>query len=137
LIDFPGSNRQHGDNSIVSRETQFSPTMKRSLLVVAVTFFLFNLASARAGQAVLQVKRDNATVLTLRISDNSLRFFGELPSQLTAILRENGVDCCASNTRINATSWKCCHGKFVIVSSDAPVQEVLAAAFNQPKLVCR
>jgi hypothetical protein len=111
--------------------------MKRLLIAVVAALFLLNLASARAGTALLQVTRDQTTVLVLRISDNSLRFFGEVPSQLTAVLRERGIDCCASQTRINATSWKCCNGKFLIVSYDPRVQAVLDAAFTGPKIVCR
>jgi hypothetical protein len=111
--------------------------MKRFFIVVVASLFLLNLASARADKAILRVTRDNTTVLTLMISDNSLRFFGEVPSQLTAVLRERGIDCCASQTRINAASWKCCNGKFTIVSYDARVQAVLDAAFTGPKIVCR
>lgn len=111
--------------------------MKRLLLLVVTSVFFLNLASARADKAILQVTRDKETVLILRISDNSLRFFGEVPSQLTAVLRERGIDCCASQTRLNANSWKCCNGKFLIVSYDARIQAVLDAAFNTPKIVCR
>lgn len=112
--------------------------MKRQLIICAVLVLLALPNSAWAENAAeLQVKRDNTIVLTLRFSDRSLSFFTELPSQLTAVLRERGIDCCSSQTRISETVWKCCHGKFVIISSDSRIQSVLTAAFNGPKVVQR
>ena len=85
----------------------------------------------------LEVKRDDKTVLTMRFTEGSLRFFDEVPSQLTAILRERGIDCCLAHTRISDTVWKCCHGKYSLISSSARIQSVLTAAFNEPKVVQR
>lgn len=111
--------------------------MKRTLLVLAAVVFFLNPNSAWADKAQLQVKRDDSTVLTLRFGENSLRLFGEVPSQLTAVLREHGIDCCKSQIRISETAWKCCKGKFSIVSFDARIQSALEAAFKGPKVVQR
>jgi hypothetical protein len=111
--------------------------MKRLLILVAAVFFFANASSAWADKPELQVKRDNTTVLTLRFGENALRLFSEVPSQLTAVLREHGIDCCTSQLRISETAWKCCHGKFSIVSSDARIQSALEAAFKGPKVVQR
>jgi hypothetical protein len=112
--------------------------MKRQLILCALGLLLVvPFCSAAGYRAEIQVKRDNTTVLTLRLSDGTLAFFTELPSQFTTVLRERGVDCCSSQTRISATEWKCCHGKFVIISTDSRVQEMLTAAFNGPKVVQR
>lgn len=112
--------------------------MKRHLILCALGIFLaVPISSAADNRAEIQVKRDNTTVLTLRLSAGTLAFFNELPSQFTAMLRERGIDCCSSQTRISATEWKCCHGKFVIISADSRVQEMLTAAFNDPKVVQR
>jgi hypothetical protein len=111
--------------------------MKHALILVAAIVFLAHPLSARADPAQLQVIREDTTVLTLRFGENSLRLFGEVPSQLTAVLREHGIDCCKSQIRISETAWKCCHGKFSLVSFDARVQTVLEAAFKGPKVVQR
>ena len=112
--------------------------MKRQLILCSLALLLVvPLSLAAEYRAVVQVKRDNGTILTMRISYGSLAFFLELPSQFTAVLRERGIDCCSSHTRIDATTWRCCHGKFVITSADSRVQEMLTAAFAEPTVVQR
>jgi hypothetical protein len=111
--------------------------MKRQLILCAFGILLFVPFCPAAGNpAEIVVKRDNTTILTLRLSDRTLAFFTELPSQFTTVLRERGVDY-SSQTRISATEWKCCHGKFLIISTDSRVQEMLTAAFTGPKVVQR
>ena len=121
----------------VSQKPSALKTMKRSLILLAAVLFFVNPNSVWADKAQLQVKRDDTTVLTLRFGENSLRLFGEVPSQLTAVLREHGIDCCKSQIRISETAWKCCQGKFSIVSFDARIQSALEAAFKGPKVVQR
>jgi hypothetical protein len=112
--------------------------MKRQLILCALAILLVvPLSSAAEYRPELQVKRDNTTILRLRMTNGSLAFFNEVPSQLTAVLRERGIDCCSAQTRISATEWKCCHGKFIIVSQDTRVQELLTAVFNGPNVVQR
>jgi hypothetical protein len=111
--------------------------MKRSLILAAILIFFVNPVSAWADKAELRVTRDDTTVLTLRFGDNAVRLFGEVPSQLTAVLREHGIDCCQSQMRISENAWKCCHGKFSIISFDARIQSALEAAFKGPKVAQR
>lgn len=112
--------------------------MKRQLILCALGILLVvPFCSAAGNRAEIQIKRGNTTVLTLRLSDGTLAFFTELPSQFTAVLRERGIDCCFSQTRISATEWKCCDGKLAIISTDTRVQEMLTAAFNGPKVAER
>jgi len=111
--------------------------MKRSFLFCLIALALFASPVTAWAQAELKVKRDDTTVLTLRISENSLRFFSEAPAQLIAVLRDHGINCCAAQVRINEAAWKCCDGKFSIIASDARLQTVLAAAFNAPKVAQR
>jgi hypothetical protein len=109
--------------------------MKRQLIFCSLALLLIvPISSAEDYRPELRVKRDNTTILTLRFSERTLAFFNEMPSQITAVLRERGIDCCSAQTRINATAWKCCHGKFVISSEDSRIQEMLAVAFNGPKV---
>ena len=122
--------------AFVSQNPPALKTMKRFVILLAAFFSLAPI-SAWADKAELQVKRDDTTVLTLRFGENSLRLFGEVPSQLTAVLREHGIDCCKSQMRISETAWKCCHGKFSIISFDARIQSVLEAAFKGPKVAQR
>ena len=111
--------------------------MKRTLILLSAIVLFLPATSAWADKAILQVKRDDTTVLTLRLGENSLRLFDEVPSQLTAVLREHGIDCCKSQTRISESAWRCCHGKYSIISFDARVQSALEAAFKGPKVVQR
>jgi hypothetical protein len=111
--------------------------MKTSLILLALFALILPISASASENAELQVKKDNTTVLTLRFSGNSLAFFDQIPTQLTSVLREHGIDCCSSQTRISESAWHCCHGKFVISSSSAHLQNVLAAAFNGPKVVQR
>ncbi len=105
-----------------------------ALLAIAVLSIIPISARADDG-GYLEVKRDDKTVLTMRFSVGSLKFFDEVPTQLTAVLRERGIDCCRAHTRVSETVWKCCHGKYSLISSSARIQSVLNAAFNEPKLV--
>ena len=108
--------------------------LQPTLLAIALLFIIP--ASALADNAgYLEVKRDDKTVLTMRFSVGSLKFFDEVPTQLTAVLRERGIDCCRAHIRVSETVWKCCHGKYSLISSSARIQSVLNAAFNEPKLV--
>jgi hypothetical protein len=117
--------------------------MKRSLFL-PLAVLLLPLSAFADERSELQVKRDNTTVLTLRFSGKSLDFFAQIPSQLTSVLREHGIDCCTAQTRISESAWRCCHGKFVISSSNPRLQSLLAAAFTGsekleakgPKAVC-
>gem|GEM_PF-6853175 len=110
--------------------------MKHQLILYTIAILLLVPMSASAdNKAELEVKRGNATVLTLRFSDKSLTFFEQQPSQLPAVLREHGIDCCSSQTQISEALWKCCYGKFSLISSSARIQSILTAAFNGPKVV--
>ena len=112
--------------------------MKRKLILLAfITVPFLTPISASAEVAQLKVKRDSTTILTLRISDKSLNFFCDNPAQLTAVLRDHGVDCCSSQTRVSETVWKCCHGDLSIISSSARLQSVLDAAFSGQKFCQR
>jgi hypothetical protein len=104
--------------------------MKRPFILLALAVVLLPLSGFAGERSELQVKRDNTTVLTLRFSGKSLDFFDQIPSQLTSVLREHGIDCCSAQTRISESAWRCCHGKFVISSSNPRLQNVLAAAFG-------
>ena len=104
--------------------------MRRTLILLTAIILFSHASSAWADKAILQVKQDDTTVLTLRLGENSLRLFDEVPSQLTAVLREHGFDCCKSQTRVSESVWRCCHGKYSIISFDARVQSALEAAFK-------
>ena len=112
--------------------------MKLHPTLLAIALLSIIPTSALANNAgYLEVKRDDKTVLTMRFSEGSLKFFDEVPTQLTAVLRERGIDCCLAHTRVSETVWKCCHGKYSLISSSARIQNVLSAAFNEPKVVQR
>jgi hypothetical protein len=106
--------------------------MKPFLILIALFALVLPMSASASERAELQVKKGETTVLTLRFSGNSLAFFDQIPTQLTSVLREHGIDCCASQTRISESAWRCCHGKFVISASSARLQNLLAAAFNGP-----
>ena len=150
-LDIASEDRQHGDirppipQSLSLQQAPrlrqspsrlHSTIMKRTLILLSA-IVLFSSRTTWADPAQLQVKRDDTTVLTLRFGENSLRLFSEVPSQLTAVLREHGIDCCKSQMRISETAWKCCKGKFSIISFDARIQSALEAAFKGPKVAQR
>jgi hypothetical protein len=107
--------------------------MKRCLFL-PLAVLLLPLSAFADERSELQVKRDNTTVLTLRFSGKSLDFFAQIPSQLTSVLRDHGIDCCTAQTRISESAWRCCHGKFVISSSSPRLQSLMAAAFTGPQM---
>lgn len=108
--------------------------MKFRLILIAIAVLILPQYVLAGDAGYLSVMQNDKTVLTLRISDRSLAFLAENPSQLTTILRERGIDCCLSHTRISEGVWRCCHGKFVITSPSRPIQDVMLVAFNEPQI---
>ena len=107
--------------------------MKLRLLLIAIAAVILPRYASAGEAGFLYVMQNDKTVLTLKISDRSLAFLAENPSQLTTILRERGIDCCLSHTRISDGVWRCCHGKFVISSPIPTIQDVMRIAFNEPQ----